>query len=58
LQAKGKKDRALPMGTKTIQMQRDHQKACTIKIWLFDGQQSGEQNSERRLQLVLRQALQ
>jgi hypothetical protein len=46
------------MGTKTIQMQRDHQKACTIKIWLFDGQQAGEQNSERRLQLVLRQALQ
>lgn len=55
-QAKGKKDRVLPIGTKIIEMLRDYQKAYNTKIWLFEGQQEGEKYSERSLQLVLKQA--
>lgn len=57
-QAKGKKDRVLPIGAKIIEMLRDYQKAYTTKIWLFEGQREGEKYSERSLQLVLKQALQ
>ena len=55
-QAKGKKDRVLPMGAKIVEMLRDYQKAYPTKIWLFEGRQTGEKYSERSLQLVLKQA--
>ena len=57
-QAKGKKDRVLPMGAKIVEMLRDYQKAYPTKIWLFEGRQTGEKYSERSLQLVLKQVLQ
>lgn len=57
-QAKGKKDRVMPIGAKIIELLRDYQKAYPTKIWLFEGRQMGEKYSERSLQLVLKQALQ
>jgi len=57
-QSKGKKDRVIPIGNKLIEMLRDYYKAFKPKTWLFEGQYTGEQYSERSLQLVLKQALQ
>ena len=57
-QSKGKKDRVVPISHKIIEMLRDYYKAFKPKTWLFEGQYTGEQYSERSLQLVLKQALQ
>jgi integrase/recombinase XerD len=57
-QSKGKKDRVVPISNKIIDMLREYFKAYRPKIWLFEGQYTGEQYSERSLQLVLKQALQ
>lgn len=56
-QSKGKKDRMLPISDKLITMLREYYRAYTPKIWLFEGQNPGEQYSERSIQLVLNQAL-
>jgi integrase/recombinase XerD len=56
-QSKGKKDRMLPISDKLITMLREYFRAYKPKIWLFEGQNPGEQYSERSLQLVLNQAL-
>lgn len=56
-QSKGKKDRMLPISDKLITMLREYYRAYKPKIWLFEGQNPGEQYSERSLQLVLNQAL-
>jgi integrase/recombinase XerD len=56
-QSKGKKDRMLPISDKLISMLREYYRAYKPKIWLFEGQNPGEQYSERSLQLVLNQAL-
>ena len=56
-QSKGKKDRVVPISDKIIEMLRTYYKAHKPKTWLFEGQNTGEQYSERSLQLVLKQAL-
>ncbi len=57
-QAKGKKDRIVPISEKVIAMLRDYYKAYKPKIWLFEGQNKGEQYSAKSLEQVLKQALQ
>ncbi|GAB1429607.1 site-specific integrase [Ignavibacteria bacterium] len=57
-QAKGKKDRIAPISEKTVTMLRDYYKAYKPSVWLFEGQNKGEQYSAESLQSVLKQALQ
>ncbi|MCZ2443293.1 MAG: site-specific integrase, partial [Flavobacteriales bacterium] len=57
-QAKGKKDRIVPISEKTIEMLRDYYKAYKPQRWLFEGQTKGEQYSAKSLENVLKQALQ
>jgi integrase/recombinase XerD len=56
--AKGKKDRVVPISDKLINMLREYYKAYRTKTWLFEGQKAAEQYSEKSLQSVLKQALQ
>lgn len=58
LQAKGKKDRYVPIPDKLINELREYYKMYHPKKWLFEGQRVGERYSARSLQLVLKQALQ
>ncbi|NLB62910.1 MAG: tyrosine-type recombinase/integrase [Fibrobacter sp.] len=55
-EAKGKKDRIVPISAKIVEMLRAYYKIYRPKIWLFEGQQAGEKYGERSLQLVLKQA--
>jgi integrase/recombinase XerD len=57
-QGKGKKDRIVPLSLKILEMLREYYSICRPKIWLFEGQNLGEQYSEYSLQSVLKQALQ
>lgn len=57
LNAKGKKDRVVPISDKVITMLREYYKAYKPKIWLFEGQNEGEQYSESSLQEVLKHAI-
>lgn len=54
---KGKKDRMVPLSSKILELLRDYYKQYRPKIWLFEGQNIGEQYSEQSLQHVLKQAL-
>lgn len=56
-QAKGKKDRIVPLSEKLLDMLRDYYKTFKPQVWLFEGQKPGEQYSERSLELVFKQAL-
>jgi integrase/recombinase XerD len=56
-QAKGRKDRITPISNKVIEMLRGYYKMFKPKVWLFEGQNPGEQYSEKSLQNVLKQAL-
>lgn len=56
-QAKGRKDRVVPISEKIIEMLREYYKMYKPKVWLFEGQNAGEQYSEKSLQNVLKQAL-
>ncbi|MCA1919860.1 MAG: site-specific integrase [Flavobacterium piscis] len=56
-QAKGRKDRVVPISEKIIEMLREYYKMYRPEIWLFEGQNAGEQYSEKSLQNVLKQAL-
>lgn len=56
-QAKGRKDRITPISEKTIVMLREYYKMYKPKVWLFEGQNTGDQYSEKSLQNVLKQAL-
>jgi integrase/recombinase XerD len=56
-QSKGKKDRVIPISTKIIEMLREYYRGYRPKTWLFEGQEKGEQYSEKSLQSVLKQAL-
>jgi integrase/recombinase XerD len=56
-QSKGRKDRIVPLSDKILQMLRDYFKMYKPKIWLFEGQYSGESYDERSLSNVLKQAL-
>ena len=57
LNAKGKKDRVIPVSDKTIALLRDYYKLYRPKTWLFEGQVAGEQYSETSLQEVLKHAV-
>lgn len=56
-QAKGRKDRIVPLSLKTIDLLREYYKLYRPKVWLFEGQNSGEPYNERSLQMVLKNAL-
>ena len=55
--AKGKKDRVVPISEKIIEMLRTYYKMYKPKEWLFEGQFAGTQYSEQSLMSVLKQAL-
>lgn len=57
LNAKGKKDRMVPISDKVIGMLREYYKAYRPKVWLFEGQEPGEPYSETSLQKVLKFSL-
>lgn len=57
LDAKGKKDRVVPISDKLIEMLREYYKTFKPRVWLFEGQNQGEQYSEQSLQSVLKQSL-
>lgn len=56
--AKGKKDRIVPLSPKILEMLRDYYKVYKPTTYLFEGQISGEPYDSRSLQQVLKQALQ
>lgn len=55
--AKGKKDRVVPISDRTITMLREYYKAYQPAIWLFEGSSPGEQYSATSIQHVLKQSL-
>ena len=55
--AKGRKDRIVPISDKLIEMLRDYYTKYKPELWLFEGQNAGEQYSEQSLQSVLKQSL-
>ena len=55
--AKGRKDRIVPISDKLIEMLRDYYTKYKPEVWLFEGQNAGEQYSETSLQKVLKQTL-
>lgn len=56
-QAKGRKDRIVPLSPKILELLRVYFKSYKPKKWLFEGQIEGEMYDERSLQLVLKQCL-
>lgn len=56
--AKGRKDRVVPISDKLIAMLRDYYKAYKPELWLFEGQKAGAPYSEESLAMVLKKALQ
>jgi integrase/recombinase XerD len=55
--AKGKKDRIVPLSAKILELLREYYKANKPKTYLFEGQIVGKQYAERSIQLVLKHAL-
>jgi len=55
--AKGKKDRVVPLSPKILDMLRDYYKTCKPTNFLFEGQTAGKEYDARSLQLILKQAL-
>lgn len=56
-QAKGKKDRLVPISDNLIEQLRNYYKQFHPKKWLFEGQLVGGQYSEKSLQNILKQSL-
>ena len=56
-QAKGKKDRIVPLSSKILEMLRNYYVAYKPKSWLFEGQIENTKYDERSLSNVLKQAL-
>lgn len=56
-QGKGRKDRIAPLSTKIIEMLREYYTVCKPKLYLFEGQKSGEPYDARSLQNVLKHSL-
>lgn len=56
-QAKGKKDRIVPLSEKILSMLRYYYVEYKPKFWLFEGREAGEKYDERSLSNVLKQAL-
>lgn len=57
-QAKGKKDRVIPLSEKILGLLRDYYKSYHPVQWLFEGAKKGEPYSEKSLESVLKQAVQ
>lgn len=55
-QAKGKKDRVIPLSDKIVELLRDYYKAYKPSVWLFEGQTGGLYSAES-LAKVLKQSL-
>lgn len=55
--AKGRKDRMVPISQKVIEMLRAYYKAYRPKVWLFEGQFAGTPYSEQSIQSVLKQTV-
>jgi len=55
--AKGKKDRIVPLSLKILEMLREYYKIYKPKNFLFEGQQAGFPYDSRSLQQVLKQAV-
>ena len=55
--AKGRKDRMVPVSEKLVAMLRDYYKLFKPKVWLFEGQDIGVRYSEQSLQSVLKKAV-
>jgi len=55
--AKGQKDRIVPLSAKILEMLREYYKTCKPKTYLFEGQVEGKPYDARSLQLILKQAL-
>lgn len=55
--AKGRKDRVVPISDKVITMLREYYRLYTPQVWLFEGQLAGSQYSETSLQKVLKKSL-
>ena len=56
-QSKGKKDRVVPLSEKILPILRQYYKLYKPAIWLFEGQNKGEQYSAKSLENVFKQAL-
>lgn len=56
-QAKGKKDRIVPLSNKILEILRIYYLECKPVFWLFEGQHKKEQYSEQSLQSVFKQAI-
>jgi integrase/recombinase XerD len=56
-QAKGRKDRIVPLSQKTLVLIREYFEACKPKEWLFEGQDKTSKYDESSLALVLKQAV-
>lgn len=57
VQAKGKKDRMVPISEKILSMLRSYFKQYRPEVFLFEGQERGTPYSAKSLQSVLKQAL-
>ena len=57
MNAKGKKDRVIPISDKVIEMLREYYLAYRPKTWLFEGQVPDAQYSEASLQKVLKYSI-
>jgi len=55
--AKGNKDRVVPLSEKIILMLRDYYKSYHPTTWLFEGDQAGNRYTETSLQHIFKQAL-
>ena len=53
---KGKRDRRIPISTKTIGMLREYYKTYKPKYWLFEGQKEGMQYSPASIRAILKTA--
>lgn len=56
-QAKGRKDRIVPISGKIIEILREYYKIYKPKRWLFEGQKAGEKYTGSSLQEVLKNAV-
>lgn len=56
-QAKGKKDRVVPISDKIIEMLREYYRVYRPKVWMFEGQEPGVQYSEGSLRKIFKTAL-
>jgi integrase/recombinase XerD len=55
--AKGKKDRIVPLSPKILEILRDYYEIYKPTTYLFEGQTAGRPYDSRSLQLILKQAL-